>query len=115
MKNNQLNLIFYNFFSGGGRDLQTAVTYAKNSSIKKQAHSNNNSLLISNQPGANSVNRLNNNMPKKTTTSSSGKIFFNQISNTKSNALIKSLYNLLTFICNATTNSVQNNKLLLKL
>ncbi|KAM7350606.1 protein strawberry notch isoform 2-T2 [Cochliomyia hominivorax] len=56
---------------GGGRDLQTAVTYAKNSSIKKQAHNNNNSLLISNQPGAQTANRLNNNMPKKTTTSSS--------------------------------------------
>uniref|UniRef100_A0A1I8Q2D4 Protein strawberry notch n=1 Tax=Stomoxys calcitrans TaxID=35570 RepID=A0A1I8Q2D4_STOCA len=51
---------------GGGRDLQTAVTYAKNSTIKKQGHLNNNSLLISNQTGgATSAFNRNNTMPKK--------------------------------------------------
>ncbi|XP_075154878.1 protein strawberry notch isoform X2 [Haematobia irritans] len=50
---------------GGGRDLQTAVTYAKNSTIKKQGHLNNNSLLISNQTGGASGFNRNNVMPKK--------------------------------------------------
>ena len=38
----QNKTIFFLFFAGGGRDLQTAVTYAKNSS-----HNNKNSLLLS--------------------------------------------------------------------
>ncbi|KAI9590456.1 hypothetical protein GQX74_008623 [Glossina fuscipes] len=57
---------------GGGRDLQTAVTYAKNNSIHNNGN-NNNSLLISNQSGAaaTAVFANNNNMPKKSTTSTS--------------------------------------------
>uniref|UniRef100_A0A1A9W185 Helicase C-terminal domain-containing protein n=1 Tax=Glossina brevipalpis TaxID=37001 RepID=A0A1A9W185_9MUSC len=56
---------------GGGRDLQTAVTYAKNNSINSS--NNNNSLLITNQSGAaaTAVFANNNNMPKKSTTSTS--------------------------------------------
>lgn len=67
---------FFILISGGGRDLQTAVIYAKNSSIQKQAQSNNNSLLISNQPRITptATTTVNNTMPKKTNTSvSSGK------------------------------------------
>uniref|UniRef100_A0A1A9VB05 Helicase C-terminal domain-containing protein n=1 Tax=Glossina austeni TaxID=7395 RepID=A0A1A9VB05_GLOAU len=56
----------------GGRDLQTAVTYAKNNSIHNNSN-NNNSLLISNQSGAaaTAIFANNNNMPKKSTTSTS--------------------------------------------
>ncbi|XP_058978487.1 protein strawberry notch [Musca domestica] len=54
---------------GGGKDLITAVTYAKKSTIKKQGQVNNNSLLISNQTsggGAASTAFNRSIMPKKT-------------------------------------------------
>ncbi|XP_073834812.1 protein strawberry notch isoform X2 [Musca autumnalis] len=53
---------------GGGKDLITAVTYAKKSTIKKQGQVNNNSLLISNQTAGGGASTAFNRstMPKKT-------------------------------------------------